>query len=343
VRIVPRDRNAQADLSTLEERYELVREIGRGATALVFLARERATGRLVAIKAIRPRYAGDREATARFAREARTVADLDHPNIVRTYAVEQLGEQALAIVMQYVPGGTLRDALRERGPFPFERATRILADVAEALRYAHGRGIVHRDVKPENIFLNDIAGHALLSDFGIARSLESDTELTLTGAALGTPAYMSPEQIDGRQADGRSDIYSLGLVGWEMLTGRRPWEGESVYSVVYKQKHQELPRLPELCASVPSPLLFAIESALDKHRDTRWANLDEFLAQLLETDQSAAKRVAGVGAVARMRDVAPEPVEPLEIEVVPERRVSLARQAIELAEHCLDIARTLPE
>src|SRR3954465_2566589 len=191
------DTDFPTDLRELENDYDLIRELGQGGTAAVYLARRRATGALVAIKAIRARYLDDPDALHRFAREARTVADLDHPNIVRTEAIEQIGDRAVAIIMEYIEGGTVRDRLREYGPFDAERAESVLRDVANALGYAHHRGIVHRDVKPENVFLDATRGRAVLSDFGIARKIDSDASLTLLGAALGTPQYMSPEQIDG--------------------------------------------------------------------------------------------------------------------------------------------------
>ena len=275
-------------LQALADRYEFIRELGRGGMATVYLARQLDSGRLVAIKAVDGRHAEDGEALARFGREARMVAALDHPNIVRTFAVERLGEQTVAIVMEHVPGATLRDVLRAEGPLSFERAERILDDVAQGLRYAHARGLIHRDVKPENVFLDEESGRALLSDFGIARPVEDDAHLTMTGTSIGTPTYMSPEQIDGRQLDPRSDIYSLGLLGWEMLAGPRPWEGDSLYEVIYKQKHEELPRLTVLRPGIPEPLLFAIEGALHKDRETRWADVDEFLEQLHEREPEPA-------------------------------------------------------
>jgi uncharacterized protein YecT (DUF1311 family) len=302
VSTVTGDGNAQADLSTLEERYELVREIGRGATALVYLARDRVAGTLVAIKAIRGEFAQDPEVAGRFEREARTAAALDHPNIVRIFAVARLEGRALAIVMQYVPGGTLREALRARPQLTFEEAERVLRDMAAALAYARANGVVHRDVKPENIFLEEGTGRALLSDFGIARSLESDHQLTMTGSAIGTPTYMSPEQIDGLTADGRSDLYSLGLVGWEMLAGQRPWQGESLYNVIYKQKHERLPRLDELRPGIPPSLLFAIEGALLKRREDRWASADEFLERLSDHDARARPEPAEPAAAGSLAD-----------------------------------------
>jgi serine/threonine protein kinase/uncharacterized protein YecT (DUF1311 family) len=269
-----------SDLQALESDYELIRELGQGGMAAVYLARRRDSGRLVAIKAIRARYLDDPDALQRFAREARTVADLDHPNIVRTEAIEQIGDRAVAIIMEYIASGTLRDRLREYGAFSAEQTEGVLRDVASALAYAHRRGIVHRDVKPENVFLDSTRSRAVLSDFGIARRIEGEVPITILGAALGTPQYMSPEQIDGRAVDGRTDIYSLGVLGWELLTGRRPWAGENLYGVIYKQKHDELPRITSLRPRVPANLLFAIEGALVKDRERRWQTVDEFLEHL---------------------------------------------------------------
>ena len=274
------DADFPSDLRALEREYELIRELGQGGMAAVYLARRRSTGRLVAIKAVRARYMDDADALQRFTREAATVAGLDHPNIVRTESIEQIDDRAVAIIMQHVPGGTLREWLREHGSLGAEHAESILRDVASALGYAHRHGIVHRDVKPENVFLDADHGRALLSDFGIARRIDGDVGITLLGAALGTPQYMSPEQIDGQLVDGRSDIYSLGVLGWELLTGRRPWAGESLYGVIYKQKHEDLPRITALRPRVPANLLFAIERALVKDKKLRWQNTDEFLDQL---------------------------------------------------------------
>jgi len=203
-----------SDLRSLETEYELVRELGQGGMAAVYLARHRASDRVVAIKAVRARYLDDPDAIKRFAREARTVAGLDHPNIVRTEAIRQIDDRAVAIIMEHIPGGTVRDRLREFGSLGAEDAEWILRDVANALGYAHRQGIVHRDVKPENIFLDATRRRALLSDFGIARTIDTESGITLFGAALGTPQYMSPEQIDGEIVDGRSDMYSRGVIGW---------------------------------------------------------------------------------------------------------------------------------
>ena len=273
------DTEANVAITDLENEYEILGELGRGATAVVYRARDRELGREVAIKFIRPKYADDDETVARLAREARTVAQLQHPNIVTLYAVRRTRDGSLALVMQLVPGRTLREILNSRGACTFERTDRVLRDIASALSQAHARGFVHRDVKPENIFIDETTGQAMLSDFGVARSLEPDSELTATGTAIGTPSYMSPEQIDGTDLDGRSDLYSLGLVGWEMLTGQRPWDGEGLYSVIYKQKHEELPPIDELRRDTPDRLIYLVEGATRKDPAERWANAAEMLEQ----------------------------------------------------------------
>jgi serine/threonine protein kinase/alpha-tubulin suppressor-like RCC1 family protein len=274
------DAEAIPVLADLEEEYELIGELGRGGMAVVHLARDRELQREVAIKVIRAHYIEDGEAMARFAREARTVARLSHPNIVSIHAVRRLSDGALALVMQYVAAHTLKQAIQRDGPFPAARAAAVLKDIATALQHAHAHGVVHRDVKPENILLEDGSDRALLFDFGIARSADAETHLTMTGIALGTPAYMPPEQIDGAELDGRSDLYSLGLVGWEMLTGQRPWNGEGLYSTIYKQKHEYLPSLAVLRPDVPSSLRLAIEGALHKDPAARWTSAHSFLVQL---------------------------------------------------------------
>lgn len=264
----------------LDAEYEILRELGRGGTAVVYLARERELGREVAIKVIRATYIEDEEAAARLVREARTVASLQHPNIVMLYGTRRLGDNSLALIMQYVPGRTLKSEVQARGPFPFDRVEQVLTDLGRALACAQRHRIVHRDIKPENVYLDEEAGIARLSDFGIARPWDTEQGLTLPGMAIGTPAYMSPEQIDGGELDGRSDLYSLGLVGYEMLTGRAPWAGESLFSMIYKQKHEALLPLEELRPAIPALLCRALEGTLRKNRDERWTDADEFLAAL---------------------------------------------------------------
>lgn len=272
----------ECEVADLEDEYELLGELGRGASAVVYRARDRVLGRLVAIKVVRPHsIASADDALLRLAREARTVARLQHPNIVTVHAVKRLHTGGLALVMQLVPGRTLKQAIVEHGPFAPEQAEAVMREVASALAYAHAHGVVHRDVKPENIFLDADSGRAMLSDFGIAYSADHESRLTMTGSAIGTPAYMAPEQIDGVPADARSDLYSLGLVTWEMLTGQRPWDGESLFNVITKQKTAELPAIDALRPGlVPPRLQYIVERMLQKKPAARWAGSDALLAKL---------------------------------------------------------------
>lgn len=266
----------------LEAEYEILEELGRGGTAVVYLARERDVGREVAIKVVRATYVEDEEAAARLVREARTIAGLRHPNIVMLYGTRRLGDGSLALIMQYIRGRTLKQEVRQRGPLPFAEVERILADIGGALAYAQRHRILHRDIKPENVYLDDETDRACLSDFGIARAWD-DCSLTLPGTAIGTPAYMSPEQVDGAELDARSDIYSLGLVAWELLTGQTPWAGESLFRMIYKQKNEELPALAELRPDTPPRLRLVVDRALRKDPAARWSNADEFLSALTGT------------------------------------------------------------
>jgi alpha-tubulin suppressor-like RCC1 family protein/tRNA A-37 threonylcarbamoyl transferase component Bud32 len=268
-----------AALAALEPEYWILGEIGRGGTAIVYLARDRATGEEVAIKLIRPKYLEDDEAIARFAREARFVTQLAHPNVVGVHRVLDLGASGIALVMAHVDGRTLKQVIQEERPLAPDFVVAVIRQVAAALAAAHRMDVVHRDVKPENIFI-DWDGKALLADFGVARSMTGDTQLTMHGVAIGTPSYMAPEQIDGDQIDGRADVYSLGLVAWEMFTGHRPWEGESLYAVLYHQRHHELPDLRETRPDVSDQLADAIGGAIEKDPAARWQSMDEFIDAL---------------------------------------------------------------
>jgi alpha-tubulin suppressor-like RCC1 family protein len=275
-----RDSDDLPRFGELEAEYEILGELGRGGTAVVYLARERELGREVAIKVIRAAYVEDEEAAARLVREARMVGGLQHPNIVVLYGTRRLRDRSLALIMQFVPGRTLKEEVADKGPLPFDRVAQILDGIGSALAYAHRRRIVHRDIKPENIYIDAETGAARLSDFGIARPWDAESGLTLPGTAIGTPAYMSPEQIEGGELDRRSDLYSLGMVGYEMLTGKRPWSGESLFSLIYKQKHEQLPALDEVRPGIPLTLQLAIEVALCKDAQERWPDAESFLAAL---------------------------------------------------------------
>jgi serine/threonine protein kinase/alpha-tubulin suppressor-like RCC1 family protein len=293
-----------AATAALEAAYEIIRELGGGGTALVYLARERATGDEVAIKVIRSRYIEDDEAQARFAREARVVAQLQHPNIVPVRAVLDLGPAGLAIVMAHVVGRTLKQMIKQDGPLSPQDTEQILRDIGSALEAAHANGLVHRDVKPENIFI-DIDGRALLADFGLARSMAPDTALTMVGMALGTPAYMAPEQIDGSDLDARADVYSLGLVAWEMLIGRRAWTGEGLYAILYHQKHELPPDVRELRSDIPDRLAEVIARAIEKRRDARWDCMRDMLDALDDSSKLTLPPRSAAGDDETMRFARP--------------------------------------
>ncbi len=262
----------------LRNRYEIRKLIGRGGMADVYLAFDRRRMVQVAIKVMREDLAEDPEFLQRFTREARALAQLDHPHIVRFYSFERDGGLAF-IVMDYVEGETLRKHLLEAGgPLPWEEVTRILRQVGSALQYAHNQGYIHRDIKPGNILIRK-DGTALLSDFGIARVAET---ATMTMGAVGAPAYMSPEQIRGDELTPRSDIYSLGIVLYEMVSGRRPFTGESdsssgSYSRLRRIQQQQLHEAPpdprQFNPELSQGAAWVIEKALAKAPADRWPDV----------------------------------------------------------------------
>lgn len=291
--------------------YEVLRELGRGGMGIVYLARERATGRERAIKVIHGKFLGDEETVARFVHEAHVVMQLQHPQIVRIHSVEQLHDAGLALVMDWVPGRTVKQIIRDEGPMPFAQVERILDDIADALGYAHARGIVHRDVKPENIFVDETTGRALLSDFGIARSMHAETSPTLADVVIGTPAYMAPELIDSDVVDGRSDLYSLGMAGWEMLSGKRPWGGGSLYDIIYRKKHDELQPIDTLRPDAPVRLLAALDGLIEKSPVRRWPTAEDFRMQLGSTPVERRTQMEPVDTVSADTIMIRRPVRPL--------------------------------
>jgi serine/threonine-protein kinase len=273
-------------------RYSLERELGRGGMGIVFLARDVALDRLVAIKLLPPMQASQPGLRERFLREAQTAAKLSHPNIVAIYLVEQAGDLVF-FVMAYVEGETLGQRLRARGPLQPAAAVRLLQEVAWALAYAHLRGIIHRDVKPDNILLEAGTNRAMVTDFGIARAGEI-TGSTAVGEILGTAQYMSPEQACGEHVDGRSDLYSLGVVGFLALSGRLPFDAPDTPSLLAQHITKPAPPLAGAAPGVPQRLAQAIDRCLAKDAAARFQTGEQFAEALTETVTLAREMPAPV-------------------------------------------------
>jgi serine/threonine-protein kinase len=263
----------------LADRYEIVRRVGRGATATVYLARDLKHDRDVAVKVLHADLARGL-GPERFLREINIAAHLTHPHILPLHDSGE-AEGLLYFVMPFIRGASLRDHLRERGRLPLEEALRIGCEIAGALDCAHRAGIIHRDVKPENVLLVD--GHAVLTDFGVARAVEPviGGGLTSTGIAIGTPLYMSPEQLGAEaELDGRSDVYALGCVVYEMLAGEPPFTGRSVHAMIARRLSGPAPKVRGVRPSVPAEVEEALLRALAPEPAHRFATADAFRAAL---------------------------------------------------------------
>ncbi len=257
------------------DRYELEQRIGRGGMADVYLARDRLLDRPVAIKVLFPEFATDPNFVERFRREAQSAANLNHPNVVSVYDWGKQGNTYF-MAMEYIAGRTLADILRSNGRLSAHQAAEIASEVASALGFAHRGGVVHRDVKPANILIAD-DGRVKVADFGIARALNSAAEqdLTQAGAVMGTATYFSPEQAQGAQPDPRSDLYSLGIVLYEMVGGRPPFSGDNPVAIAYKQVHDAPQPLNHLAPDVPRPFEAIVAKLLAKNPGVRYANAEE--------------------------------------------------------------------
>ncbi|MDE2117486.1 MAG: serine/threonine protein kinase [Betaproteobacteria bacterium] len=260
-------------------RYEIIGELGQGAMGIVYKAKDPLIDRIVAIKTISLNLAMEEkeEYEARFYQEAKAAGRLSHPNIVTIYDVGKSGDVAY-IAMEFLEGRELRDILNEDAHLPIGQVLDIVVQVAQGLAYAHEHGIVHRDVKPANIMVvRD--GHVKITDFGIAR-MASASVRTQTGMVLGSPKYMSPEQVMGKPIDQRSDIFSLGVMLYEMLAGQVPFNGENVNAIMYQILNAVPPPLSTMNPAVPEMLNFIIAKALAKAPDDRYHNAGEFANDL---------------------------------------------------------------
>jgi hypothetical protein len=279
--------------SRLGGRYVIERELGRGGMGAVYLARDVKLDRPVALKVLPAEFATQSGLRDRFLRETRTAASFSHPNIVPVYAVEE-SEDLLAYAMAYVEGESLAERVKRAGVLSVRETVRLLQDVGYALAYAHGRGVVHRDIKPDNVMIERATGRALVMDFGIARVIAAPapgTEgLTRVGEVVGTPEYMSPEQATGDHVDGRSDLYSLGLTAFYGVTGTPAISGDTTGKVLARQITEPLPSVRAARSDLPAPLAEAIERCAAKDPADRYQNA-EALVEALDVAKLAAPEI----------------------------------------------------
>jgi hypothetical protein len=315
----------------LASEYEIIEELGRGGMAMVYRARDRHLEREVAIKVLPFSLAFDAEFVERFQREARTAAQLEHPNIIPIYRVGRSG-RVIYFVMKFLRGGSLSTVLAERRKLTPPEIRRLLVEAGGALGYAAQRGIVHRDIKPDN-FMFDEFGQCVLTDFGIAKAA-SGQRLTGTGMSIGTPHYMSPEQARAQAIDGRSDIYSLGVVAYQSLTGTVPYDGEDSFSIGYKHITEPVP-VPQLITADERRIFEVIKRMLMKDPADRFQSCEELVASIQGHPIAAAGSVrasvatvaagasTGVGAISPVVGGAPlivsQPTTPIESPLVNRR------------------------
>ena len=269
--------------STFAGRYQVIEELGRGGMGRVYKVHDTELNEKIALKLLRPELAADPETVERFRNELKTARQVAHKNVCRMFDIGR-SEGAPYITMEYVHGEDLKRLIRKIGQMPAGRTVSIARQIAEGLVEAHAHGIVHRDLKPQNIMVDE-GGNVRIMDFGIARSLERKG-ITGAGIMIGTPEYMSPEQVEGKPVDARSDIYSLGIILYEMMTGRVPFEGDTPFTVGVKHK-SEKPRDPlELNPAIPQDLGLLILRCLEKEKEKRFQSAGEFLGELAKIEQS---------------------------------------------------------
>lgn len=276
----------------LGDDFEVMRLLGRGSMATVYLAKERALGRLVAVKVLLPGRADDEEARRRFEREAKSSASLVHPNIVQVFRFGRLPDETPYLVMRFVKGRTMEERLKAEGRLPVDQARKVLADVTSALAAAHARGIVHRDVRPANILWDAETGTAHLTDFGIAALLETSgeeaTRITKTGQMVGNPRYLSPEQLLDQDLSELSDMYSVGILGYELLTGDGPYEAKTNTQWITAHLTQDPKDLTRMRPDVPPEVAGLLTRCLNREPKHRPSAADA--ARMLSSEASPAAR-----------------------------------------------------
>jgi serine/threonine protein kinase len=327
---------------SLAAEYEIIEELGRGGMAMVYRAKDRQLEREVAVKVLPFSLAFDTEFVERFQREARTAAQLEHPNIISIYRVGRSG-RVIYFVMKFLRGGSLSTVLGARKKLTPPEIRRLLSEAGSALGYAAQRGIVHRDIKPDNIMFDEF-GQSVLTDFGIAKAA-SGQKLTGTGMSIGTPHYMSPEQARAQAIDGRSDIYSLGVVAYQCLTGTVPYDGEDSFSIGYKHITEPIPT-PSLVTADERRIFEVIKRMLMKDPNDRFQSCEELVASFrghpiaapgavrvsaatyVGTAAAAAGSNAMLGAGAGLPPIVSQPTTPLDSPLVNRRMTPLERREV---------------
>jgi serine/threonine protein kinase len=315
---------SEARKTVLDNRYDVGRPLGSGGMGEVFLARDRVLGRDVALKVLRTQYAGDSEFAERFKREARSAASLSHPNIVQVYDRGETEDGSSYIAMEYVPGGTLKEKIVGDGPLGAREAAALGAQVAEALGAAHERGMVHRDIKPQNVLLTD-RGDAKVADFGIARAGSSVT-ISRTGSVMGTAGYMSPEQALGEPATPKSDLYSLGVVLFEALTGELPYTADNPIAVSMKHVNERVHSPREIDPTIPEGMNALVTRLMAKAPEDRYASADELTDDLRKISRGREPTAAPAVAATTRPLRAPVAASPPPTRVPPARPASARRR-----------------
>ena len=292
----------------VDNRYRLEETLGSGGMADVYLAHDDILDRTLALKVLSNRYAEDEEFIERFRREAQNAASLSHPNIVSIYDRGETEDGTYYIAMEYLPGGTLKDRLVKRGPLPARTAAEVALQIAEALKAAHASDVVHRDIKPHNILITE-SGDIKVTDFGIARAASSST-MTKTGSILGTAHYLSPEQAMGEPVRPQSDLYSLGVVLYELLTGELPYNAETPIGIAMKHVNGELRSPIEVDPSIPAGINAVVMKLLSRDPEDRYSDAAALIADLERVSAGLEPEDTGTREITRVMPPAVPPPPP---------------------------------